>query len=542
MKKILELTFFSLLSLASWETGQGNALNTGQAAVERGFGQKGPERLVGRVLDKKNEPIIGVRVFLFDGAYWNGVGKTGTNGSYSFPVPERDSGTFWVGFVAPGFAVKTVQVYWGDGPAIPDVSMDKEKVIEGHFYYRDGRPLRNADVWLYFLPETRGLERNEELLSEADLKSTNTGNRGEFHFGNLSPGEYVVKFEKLRIRENEHAQIIASAGTTGLIVHSGDGLVQVQGKVVDGLTGKPIPGCRVSPASPSSRWDRKEGEVSGGNLPTTGTKTRPMDGIFQLEDIPFGWYSFYLVAEGYPTITTLPFDLSLGRKEDLVLKMYPPCKKEFDIVDTTGFPVPMAAVDIEGEWGDLPSRDLVFFIPRAGSGLFGHGELEGIPDGRTTLWVYPPGMSRPYKIPLEDIYFDGDEYQIELPADFTSSRKEIPLLLLQHGTGIHPGKETFGYRGDCEIIARNRKGIRVADWGIHVKPKIIVIDTGYGFFAQRSFWNKTDQPVVPFQLPKGTFTIQVSAQGFHPVEFTLDMGEKNIVDPIPIIFRPDRSQ
>jgi len=151
-------------------------------------------------------------------------------------------------------------------------------------------------------------------------------------------------------------------------------------------------------------------------------------------------------------------------------------------------------------------------------------------------------MSRPYKIPLEDVYFDGDEYQIELLADFTSSRKEVPLLLLQHGTGINPGKETFGYRGDCEIIARNRKGIRVAYWNIHVRPRIIVINMGYGFLGQRSFWNKADQPVVPFEIPKGTFTIQVSAQGFHSVEFSLDMVEESIVDPLPIIFRPDRSQ
>jgi hypothetical protein len=171
----------------------------------------------------------------------------------------------------------------------------------------------------------------------------------------------------------DELQAIAVAGT-------------LRGKVVNGLTDKPIAGAKVVALRP--HLDRPEkGEVAkwGDLIPTRTLVTDP-EGRFAVTDLPPDYWNLWVEKRGY-SWTTLPrakFD------QTHTIKLYPACMVYGRVVYPDGSPAVGVRLEyhVQGTHSEVFSRFKLknYYAQTDGDGAF---EYTDLPPGKFTVEVYP---------------------------------------------------------------------------------------------------------------------------------------------------------
>ena len=95
----------------------------------------------------------------------------------------------------------------------------------------------------------------------------------------------------------------------------------LHGKVVDGITGKPLWGARVKALKPYLKYEKGEDLPLWGELMTMKEVVTGRDGTFLLDDLPKDYWNLWAERKGYAfsTVPRAKFDV------DHTIKLFPSC-------------------------------------------------------------------------------------------------------------------------------------------------------------------------------------------------------------------------
>ena len=176
----------------------------------------------------------------------------------------------------------------------------------------------------------------------------------------------------------------------------------LKGRVVDGRTGAGIKGAEIVALTPHLDPAKEAGEVpTWGGLIKQGSVFSGPDGSFALTELAPNYWNLWVEKRGYAW-TTLPrakFD------EEHVIKLYPACSVQGQVVYPDGFPAPGVRIEyhVQGTNSEVFSHYKLkdYYTTTKADGTFLY---EDLPPGKFTVEVYPPDhVPAPwrYEPPLE---------------------------------------------------------------------------------------------------------------------------------------------
>lgn len=162
----------------------------------------------------------------------------------------------------------------------------------------------------------------------------------------------------------------------------------VRGKVINGLSRKPIAGATVIALRPYLQRSEDDDLPLWGELlePPGGRVKTGADGTFLIEDLPADYWNLWVEKRGYAW-TTLP---RAKFSENHVVELFPECSVRGRVVYEDGEPAPDIRIEYtpQGTHSEVFGRYRLksYYIKTDHDGRF---EYRGLPPGKFTIEVYP---------------------------------------------------------------------------------------------------------------------------------------------------------
>ncbi|MCI0585683.1 MAG: carboxypeptidase regulatory-like domain-containing protein [Planctomycetes bacterium] len=263
-----------------------------------------------------------------------------------------------------------------------DVRLLSGRAIAGRIYSRDGKPLAGAQV--FAVPdEGSGPARRSFSVWRRDGVRTDAS--GRYELSGLAEGTYRVEAEAEGFAHGSLPAVSVGNSSADLTL---DPLSRLSGRVVDGVTGKPIPSFKaraVRESFPGARF------LSGAE----DTDGKP-DGSFEIADLEPGSYKVEVRADSFAPATAGPFAVSAGASSDAgSIAVFAGSVLRVKVVEAGNrTPIQGAEVSVSPVEKDaplaLPMRRLEHNIRVAGGGVIvGGGETESQKTGADGIAEIP---------------------------------------------------------------------------------------------------------------------------------------------------------
>lgn len=452
--------------------------------------------IVGQVVDQAGDPIEGAQLQYQS---WGDDGRALTDAEGRFILPDflPEKLGFELKCYAPGYAVDCVVLpnKRKDVQAVRFV-LTPEQTITGRVLNADGSPCVGYKVlaspiepdgarWPYW-------KRNHPQ-SSFDLSRVTTDENGRFRFTAIWPGEWRIRvFRHLLGGGYLLGYRVIRAGAQEVEISIGDGMTSVRGRLIDAETGLPIREYSVTPS------EEKNGH------PELKQQVTNEDGVFEFSSLAKGEWSFHFEANGYRDEFTAeislpaesaPLEFQLGKKTRLRVR----------VRDSNGAPVPFALLDCRGlNQGVLGARTLEAL---GSTDEDGYAELANLPKGRVSLLVYPLQSFVNFEYPIDLRESSGAVFNVSLPGDFTSPRQAVELRFQ-----TPDGKDL---QRSFQVLARDENEVIIAAWRMSYWREMYSVTPGHELAGYLHELPRTEECVIPFELPVGRFRLSIVGEGFE---------------------------
>ncbi len=266
-----------------------------------------------------------------------------------------------------------------------DVRLLSGRAIAGRIFSRDGKPLAGAQVFA-FPDEGSGPARRPFSVWRRDGVRTNEA--GRYEVSGLAEGTYRVEAEAEGFARGNLPAVNVGASSADLTL---DPLSGLAGRVVDGVTGKPIPSFKakaIRESFPGARFLSDAEDAEG-----------RADGSFEIAGLEPGTYKVEVRADSFAPATAGPFAVSAGAPSDAgSIPVFAGTVLRVKVVEAgdgspiQGAEVSVSPVEKEAPLG-LPMRRLEHGIRIAGGGaILGGGETDSRKTGADGI-VEIPGLA-----------------------------------------------------------------------------------------------------------------------------------------------------
>ncbi|MGH7151758.1 MAG: carboxypeptidase regulatory-like domain-containing protein, partial [Planctomycetota bacterium] len=261
----------------------------------------------------------------------------------------------------------------GESAERVDVRLLSGRAIAGRVFSRDGKPLVGAEV--YAMPD-EGSANARRPFSIWRRDAVRTDEAGRYEVSGLSEGTYRIEAQADGFAQGSLPAVNVGSSSADLTL---DPLSRLAGRVVDGATGKPVPGFKaraIRESFPGARFLADAEDTEG-----------RADGSFEIADLEPGSYKVEVKAEGFAPATAGPFSVSAGATSDAgSIAVFAGTALRVKVVEAgDGSPIAGAEVSVSPAEKDgligVPMRR----IERSLRFVRGGGALEGgEPDSRKT--------------------------------------------------------------------------------------------------------------------------------------------------------------
>lgn len=324
------------------------AQNETRRTIARDFNLEAGARIAGTASSRQGQPLEGVRVSALSGG-----GQKASRGSALTDV----NGRFEIADLVPGtYTVVGNLAGWNEGrePRVETDTMDvrlelaQQGGVEGRVLGPDGSPLSAFAIGLRMVnPHTSVPGR---AMRTAKVKGSTDGT---FRVPGLVDGTYVVeaKAEGFAPTLSERFEVTLGQFTSGIEIRMNYG-GSITGRVVDGATGEPVAGARVTTYDNTRTQAQLEG-LLGLLVPRTTTERTARtdeDGVFLLELLSPDVYQievehrdYYALVEKDVRVLASPTPTEVGE-----LRMSPGAIVTGTVYDASGAPLAGGKVTVTG--------------------------------------------------------------------------------------------------------------------------------------------------------------------------------------------------
>lgn len=426
-------------------------------------------QLTGAVVDAAGEPVAGAQLRVWP--LWREV-EADDQGAFSLSFAPPAEAEVRVFATAPGFAVEGVSL--GIGAQLDDtirvaLTLKPERVIEGRLLDEAGAPVAEARVALRLAGTMNSAQAwaTQQVLGSPGgfgLDQVRTDADGRFRFARVDTGAWAV------VALEENAGRWGPARAWALVppepspdwsLRLGEGLQRPQGRVLDALTGDPVPGARVFAA-----WGQA-GSAYSVTEEALAVDVDPSSSVFQLPALAGAaehWH-LWLRAPDYVTeiaaFATTEVGAGDGEEEGapvyLLGKSHDRILRVLDGHGRPAFGVTLQCLGIQGDTaregagGEHPSG-------QGTSDAFGLMRLDQVPQGLVQFEIHRPWICTPSIVevdlrdPVEQVA------TVRLPWSITARRFPVRIQVAPRGPEL--GDELLA------IDAVDASGEVVAEWRI----------------------------------------------------------------------------
>jgi protocatechuate 3,4-dioxygenase beta subunit len=352
--------------------------------------------LNGQVLNEDGEPVGGVGVAAVTAGRLNDVVSTASyrpprsrvhylyrtapDGTFELPLI---AGQYDLIFERSGYLLESVVNVSVKKDGVPVLAtLHRPVTLAGRVLRSDGEPIARTEL--------------SAIGENSDKRNTRTDEDGRFRVTNLRKGPYEVKAVDLESKAEASVGAVAPGPELVIVLPE---TFTVTGRVVDQVTGKPIPGAEVHPLA-ADRLDMQDLQV-----------TTDDDGRFEVKGLEAGRYHLVVKAKGYVKEETREVNVGCGfAPEDLEIALDPGLQLAGQVVDESGNLVPGATVEAIGldhrGWREDEHNVLAEGLSDP-SGLF---SLRGLEPSEILLKAKKEGMAPDSQV----VKIDGDRDDLVL--------------------------------------------------------------------------------------------------------------------------------
>lgn len=360
---------------------------TETVAVLRAAEPEPPPRTVrGVVVDESGAPVSTARVGLCRDARIAHARFVQADGDGRFEVEVGTRGPYVLIARASGRALAMVGPFDGTvDPSPVRIEMAPERVVEGRVLDFEGRPVADANVWMY--RERGPLRVFDPDAASPFLPESSTDDMGviwpdgRFRIDEVGEGRVEIRAVPYEGSPFGIGRAVGPAGeTVDVVLGRGfEDSVAVVGRVLDANSGAPIAGATVK-LRPASGPGASEGY---------GEASADAGGRFRCVGPSAGRAVVVVEAAGYPTMAFPPRELGPGDNE-VELEVPSALRLSLRLIDVRGVPVGGVEIGIDdGAGGLLALQDRLgrYDGASARTDLRGRVDLFGVPRARVRVVV-----------------------------------------------------------------------------------------------------------------------------------------------------------